>query len=96
MLSTIAADPKTRIIPPIIEPAIAHEILPVIQPNPRKTTAIIATILAHVPVSKSSKALRKLVMEPKSAPPEPPPVACASAESDITQIVSRKIKARFL
>ena len=59
--STIAAAPKTIMIPPITDPAIGHDIRPVIQANPKKTTAIIAKIRAHVPVSSVSRAVRKFV-----------------------------------
>ena len=82
MLSTIAAAPNTRMMPPITDPAMYQEIRPVIQPKPRITTAIMAMIRSHVPVRRVCRAVRKFVREPNKAPPEPPPVVCAKASCE--------------
>jgi len=88
MPSTIAAEPNTRIIPPIVAPAIAHEIRPVIQAKPRQTMAMMAIILAQVPVSRISNACRKLVPESNNAPPS----AAAFADS-IGKVVIAQLSA---
>lgn len=67
MLSTIAGAPKIRIMPPMTLAAICQEIRPNIHANPRKTTAMIAMIRAHVLVRRSWSAVRKFVPESNRA-----------------------------
>jgi hypothetical protein len=75
MLSTMAGAPNTKIIPPITDRANCIEIRPNIHANPKKTTAIMAMILAQVEVRRLCRAFRKFVPEENNADD------CANASS---------------